>query len=106
MYELVAHVEKCRTDGQVKEMTGENSLKRKLLEIEVDLYDIICSMKIALRGEGTSTDHSVTEEVLSADFLVLNNTLANETYRAYVVMNDSEGIMNYFREIYTNIQSS
>ena len=87
-------------------MTGADSLKAQLKYVETKMYDVICSLKIALRGEGASTDHSVTPDVLSPTFLGLNKTLVNETYRAYVVMNDSEGVMSYLKEIYATIQSS
>ena len=105
MYELVAYIEKCRTEGQIHQMTGNDNLKTKLHYIEMKMYDVICSMKIALRGEGASTNHTISREVISSTFLGLNKTLVNETYRAYVVMNDSEGVMNYLKEVFSTIQT-
>ena len=112
MYELVVHVNKSRTDGKISTMTRDEyptkneTLKDKLHHIQEKLYDIICSMKIALRGEGADSEHNVTQNVLSADFRRLNTSLLNETYRAYVLMNDSEGIMDYLKSVYTHIANT
>ena len=82
------------------------TLKEKLHRIQEKMYDIICSMKIALRGEGADSEHNVTQDVLSVDFLRLSSSLLNETYRAYVLMNDSEGIMDYLKTVYTHIANT
>lgn len=84
----------------------EEILEAKLHTIEVKMYDIICSMAIALRGEGASTEHNVTQDVLSADFLSLGKSLTTERYRVYILMKDTVVAMNYLEEIYTALQSS
>ena len=108
MNELLLHVDKCRTDGNISRMNrtdypnDNETLKDKLYEIQKDMYDIICSMKIALRGEGADSKNNVTRDVLSVDFLRLNWDSLIETYRAYKKMNDIIGIMDYLKSVYTH----
>ena len=106
------HVNKSRTDGKIKTMTRSEypdrneTLRDKLHHIQEKMYDLICSMKIALRGEGATTEHSITQDVLKAKFLSFNQNLANESFRAYMLMNDSEGIMDYLQTVYRNIANT
>ena len=100
LYEVVLHVDKCRSDGEIG-ANDTGNLKGKLEQIQNRTYDIICSMKIALRGEGAYLEHTVTQGVLSVDFLRLNWNSLIETYRVYILMNDIIGIMDYLKPVYT-----
>ena len=113
MYELILHVDKSRTDGKIKTLTRSvyptrnETLRDKLHYIQEKMCGIIISMKIALRGEGATTEHSIEQDVLTANnFLSFNRTLWLESYRAYIIMNESEGIMDYLKTIYDYIANT
>ncbi|XP_052781740.1 uncharacterized protein LOC128218222 isoform X1 [Mya arenaria] len=106
LFKLVTHVEYIRTHNEISKQTQEGSLKMRLEELEIEIYRILCDIKIALLGMREDTSNVTTVFEVSQAFKSTGENITNETLRAYVVIKDSEAVMKYLKGIYAAINDA
>ena len=98
---LTSYTEYARTKNSIgQQQERPETLKGKLLDVEEQLYQIMCDIEIALLGKNDTVNMTGSDNLVSAQFKKEPITKYNETKRAYYLMNDCQQIMGYLKAMY------
>ena len=104
LFRLVTHVEHVYKNNTIKQQSESGSLKSQIRDLEKEIFQLLCDLKIASRLTAQSVPSSDT--TVSNQFKNLATTTVNEMLRAYIVIKDVEKVMTSLHGIYIAVRDS
>lgn len=102
--ELGIYVKELKTSGKIASIKSEGNTRERINRFEKKLYQFMCSLKITLHTTKYDVTDNVNVDILDPDFIAAKLTLENSVFRAYVTMEDSIKLMDFFIDQYNKME--